>query len=125
MADEFPTSHHLLPYERRAASAMLATQQAHPTAPGVIRSQQNYGPEGVILLAASFAGARYSFPIGLVGFIVALASGFNGIVAITGYSIMGVAIAVATLGAFRGIQAGRAGRRFRGDRPFIWKGLAR
>ncbi len=41
---ELPTSHYLLPYERRRARQWLAGQEAHPTAPAVMRTQRNYGP---------------------------------------------------------------------------------
>jgi hypothetical protein len=116
---ELPTTHYLLPYERRQATKELAGQAGHPTAPAVIRLRQNYGPDGNVLLAAARAGRIYAAPVGLPGGVLVFATAGHGLVAVVGYLLLATAMAIGLLGTARGVQAGRAGKRFRSGRPFL------
>lgn len=119
MGEPLPTSHYLLPYERWHAAKEFAGQQAHPDAPVVMRLQQNYGPEGNILLAAARAGRIYPFPLGLVGTILVFVSVGAGPAALVGYLMLATAIAMAVLGGMRVVQAAKAGRQHRNGRPVV------
>jgi hypothetical protein len=78
--------------------------------------QQNYGPEGLALLQAGFANLGPGFLITMAGVLLQfLAAGGS---AVANYlAVAGVLIMLA--GIMRYIQAGRAGRIYRNDRPFI------
>ena len=119
MPEALPTSHYLLPYERREAAKTLKGQQAHATAPAVEQLQQNYGPEGNVLLSAARSGRIYAFPFVLTGTLLVFVTAGSGPIAFAGYALLAIAIAMALLGVARGVQAGRAGRRYRDGRPFV------
>jgi hypothetical protein len=76
-------AYHLLPHERWLAAWVLSLQQANPT-PVALRQQQNYGPDGVTLLAAGRAGVGFAFIVGIVGIILVLASQASGTVGLRG-----------------------------------------
>jgi hypothetical protein len=118
-AEALPTSHYLLPHERWQATKELVGQRAHPTAPEVVRLQQNYGPEGNVLLAAARAGRIYAFPLVLAGGILVFLTAGNGPVALVGYLVLAIAIAMGSLGFARSVQAGQAGKLHRSGRPFV------
>jgi hypothetical protein len=80
---------------------------------------QNYGPEGMALLAASRANMGPTVGIGLVAVVVYTLSGINGSGATLSYVLLAVALTFACVGMGRGFQAAAAGRRFRGGRPYI------
>jgi hypothetical protein len=80
---------------------------------------QNYGPEGMALLAASRANMGPTVGIGLVAVVVYTLSGINGSGATLSYVLLAVALTFACVGMVRGFQAAAAGRRFRGGRPYI------
>lgn len=102
----------LLPYERSAAERAWEQYKKRPEA----RMHQNYGPEGMALLAAGRAGSTLTFGTGIVGLLLyAVLSGSGAVVS---YALLALAFAFAGVGIGRGFQAGAAGRRFRGARPY-------
>ena len=73
-------------------------------------------PEGMALLAAGRAGSTLTFGTGIVGLLLyAVLSGSGAVVS---YALLALAFAFAGVGIGRGFQAGAAGRRFRGARPY-------
>ncbi len=105
----------LLPYERPASERAFKQYERRPQT----RLRQNYGPEGMALLAASSTGTRLAFGTGLVGLVVYGLSDFNGLGATLSYALLALTIALGCVAIVRGLQAGAAGRRFRGGRPYI------
>lgn len=105
----------LLPYERPAAQRAWEQYERRPET----RLRQNYGPEGMALLAASSTGTRIAFGTGLVGLVVYGLSDFSGLGATLSYALLALTIAIGCVAAVRGSQAGAAGRRFRGGRPYV------
>jgi hypothetical protein len=119
--EELPTNHRLLPPERWVATWILARQRADPT-PYVLRLQQNYGPEGNVLVLVGLTGVFLGNMLGLVGVVLFVASNEGGVVGLIG-KLMLLAGSLLGLwcGVIRGIQGSREGRRFRGGRPFVWR----
>jgi len=103
----------LLPYERPAAERAWKEYEHRPET----RMHQNYGPEGMALLAAARSGNRFTVASGLVGLL--LYAVLSGVGAIVSYALLALAFASAGAGISRGFQAGAAGRRFRGGRPYV------
>jgi hypothetical protein len=103
----------LLPYERPAAERAWEQYENKPEA----RMHQNYGPEGMALLAAARAGSRLTFGTGVVGLL--LYAVLSGLSAVVSYALLALAFALAAVGTARGLQAASAGRRFRGGRPYV------
>jgi hypothetical protein len=69
------------------------------------------------LLAAARAGIRLAYGPGVVGLLLhAVLSGSGAVVS---YALLVLAFAFAGIGIGRGFQAGAAGRRFRGGRPYV------
>ena len=103
----------LLPYERPAAERAWEQYEKGPEA----RMHQNYGPEGLALLAAARADSRLAFGTGVVGLL--LYTVLTGSGAVVSYALLALAFAFAGVGIGRGFQAGAAGRHFRGGRPYV------
>jgi hypothetical protein len=72
-----------------------------------------------VLLAAGRAGRIYAFPFVLTGGLLVFLTAGHGPVAILGYFMLAIAMAMGSLGFVRSVQAGQAGKRHRGDRPFV------
>jgi hypothetical protein len=110
--------HRLLPPERWFASLILERQRTHRTS-AILRVEQNYGSEGIALLAAAilvgFAGAL----VGCSGFIFLFLAAGHGPLVGAGYWCFLAAIVLESAAVIRGLQCARVGRRFRGDRPFV------
>ena len=113
-----PTRRRLLAHERWFALLVLRRQQTHRTA-AILRIEQNYGPEGIALWAASLSTAYPGLLIGWAGFLVLLSSGDRGWPATIGYWLGGLGIFLMALSSIRLFQAARAGRAFRGGRPCL------
>lgn len=109
--------HHLLPHERWFASSTLERQRTHRT-PDILLIEQNYGPVGIVLWAAALATVFPGTLMVLSGIAFLLASGGGGILPTLGYSLDGLGAILILLGSIRTFQGSRAGRAFRGDRPF-------
>jgi hypothetical protein len=110
--------HRLLPHERWFASSTLERQRTHPT-PDILLIEQNHGPVGIVLWAAALATVLPGALMVLSGIAFMLASGGNGILPTLGYSLDGFGAILILLGSIRTFQGIRAGRAFRGDRPFL------
>lgn len=101
----------LLPHERPAAERAWDGYESRPDT----RLRQNYGPAGMALLAASRIGTRLAFGTGVVGLLLYAAPVFG----VLGLALVALGMALACVGIGRGFQAGAAGRRFRGGRPYV------
>ena len=108
----------LSPIERWSAALILERQRTHRT-PAILRIEQNYGPEGITLIAAGLSSVLPGQLIGCIGIVLLLVSGDRGSLPLIGYSLMGLGVLLVVLGSMRYIQGSKAGRRFRGDRPFV------
>ncbi len=108
----------LLPHER-----WLGRFAGRVTAPPVGGSrwafQQNYGPQGDLLMAAIAADTIAAGIFLFIGVILLIVSGSKGSLATAGYWLMGLGILSALLGIVRAIQGAHAGRVFRAGRPFV------
>jgi hypothetical protein len=118
MTQKQPAGLPLLPYERWYATSMLARQQGHQTR-FVLRMQQNYGPEGLVLRAAATINQGLSSMFCLVAIGLMIASGGRGPLDLTGYLLLALTCCLGTLCFARARQAKTAGRAFRGGRPFL------
>lgn len=105
----------MLPYERSAVEQAREEYEKRPDT----RMHKNYGPDGTALLAASRAGHRFTLGIGVIGVFIYIASGFRGVGASVSYVLLALAMALASLGVTRALQASAAGKRFRGGRPYV------
>jgi hypothetical protein len=81
--------------------------------------QQNYGPQGDVLMAAIAADTIAALISLLIGVILLIVSGSKGSLATAGYWLMGLAILSVLLGIVRAVQGAHAGRVFRAGRPFV------
>jgi hypothetical protein len=110
--------HHLLPYERWYAGRFLERRRTRRTA-AVVRTDQNYGRDGIILIAAALINSLPCQLLLLSGVLLLLVSRARASPAQIAGWLIGVGV-VFGVGAFiRCAQAARAGRKFRGGRPFI------
>lgn len=66
--------HHLLPHERWSASSVLERQRTHRTS-AILRIEQNYGPEGLALIAAGLITVLPGMLLVVLGFACLVASG--------------------------------------------------
>ena len=115
--DEDFHGHYLLPLERSVVAWILKIQRAHPTAP-IMRLERNYGPEGMVLYNA---GLFWVEPGGLFVLMTLLVMAsplylhreLIGVWQILLVPCFGFLIS----SIIRGIQAERAGKRFRAGRP--------
>jgi hypothetical protein len=110
--------HRLLPPERWFASFILERQRTNRT-PAITRLEENYGPEGIALGAAAILSGLAGAVIGCVGLVLLFASGGHGPTLHPGYYLLFIAIVLECPAIIRAIQGIYAGRRFRGDRPFV------
>jgi len=116
-----PTTHYLLPYERRAAERMLDKVLTR-RAPYALRFEYNYGPEGIRPVAAAranWARSQISFYIAVIGLVVSDLANTT-----VGYFISAVValpgIALLPLWLLRSMQTARVGRAHRGGQPY-WR----
>jgi hypothetical protein len=110
--------HRFLPHERWFVSFILERQRTHRT-PDILRIEQNYGPEGIALGVASMATLTPGALIVGAGTLLLLISGGGGSLLTLGYKRNSLGIILILLGSIRLVQAIRAGRAFRGGRPFV------
>ena len=110
------SGHRLLPQERWFASWILERQRTHRT-PEILRTEQNYGPEGIALWAAAVITVFPGQLIVVSGIAFMLASGGTGTLLTMGYSLDGFGVFLCLLGSIRAFQGSRAGRAFRDGRP--------
>lgn len=115
---ELAPEHHLLPHERWFASLILERQRTHRT-PAILRMEQNYGPEGITLMSAAIISGLIGVIVGFIGLALLFSSGDRGPLLHPGYYLTLAAVLLELPSIYRSIQATYAGRRFRGDRPFI------
>jgi hypothetical protein len=108
----------LLPPERWFASFILERRRTRRTS-SPSRLDQNYGPEGIALMAAGMVTAFPGQVIVCIGIVLLLASGDHGSLLTIAYWLMCVGVVLLLPGSIRYIQGIYAGRRFRGDRPFV------
>jgi len=116
--------HHLLPHERWFASLILKRQRAHrnsaaPRNPATLRMEQNYGPEGMALIAAGLISVLPGMLLGVLGFACLVASGGHPWLLTVLYWLWGIGFILMLWGSIRSFQASKAGRAFRGGRPFL------
>ena len=112
------SGHKLTPPEAWFSDWMLRRQQAHRTAP-LLRLEQDYGPEGIALGAAAILLGLTGAVVGWVGLILLLASGGRGPMLHPAYYVIVAGILIELPAIIRSVQGIYAGRRFRGDRPFV------
>ena len=110
---QIPSGLWLLPPERWFVLFALKRQRAHRTRP-ILELEQNYGPEGIALLAAGVAVGLCAGVFACLGITLLLLSADRGPLLDWGYGFLCATAAAGCLGAIRGAQAGRAARRFRG-----------
>jgi len=108
--------HHLLPHERWSASFVLERQRTHRTS-AILRIEQNYGPEGIALWAAGMITVFPGMLLGFLGFACLVASGGHPWQLVNW--LYGIGVTLILLGEIRFIQGSKAGRTFRGGRPFL------
>ncbi|HUC14056.1 MAG TPA: hypothetical protein VMS00_06360 [Acidimicrobiales bacterium] len=73
-----PTNHYLLPHERYWAARLLRKQAAHPDSKVVRQFQEQWAPEGIVLLAAAQVGVISAAPVVFVGAACLIAWGGRG-----------------------------------------------
>lgn len=120
-ADRFggaASGHHLLPHERWFASFILERQRTHRT-PAILRMEQNYGTEGIVLLSAGILAGLVGAIVVLTGFVALFLSDGHGTLLHAGYYLFLVGVVLELPAGLRAVQASVAGRRFRGNRPFV------
>jgi hypothetical protein len=108
----------LLPPERWFAAFILQRQRSHRTAP-ILRIEQNYGPAGIALWAAGMVAVLPGQLLAFVGIVLLLVADGGGSLLVAGYWLTSVGVIMILLGSIRYLQGVRAGRIFRGDRPFV------
>ena len=81
--------------------------------------QRNYGLVGITLIAAGMATAVPGQVIVCIGIVLLLSSGDHGSLVVTAYLLMSVGVLLLIPGSIRYVQGIYAGRRYRGDRPFM------
>jgi hypothetical protein len=116
--------HHLLPHERWSASLILERQRNHrnsaaPRNPATLRMEQNYGPEGIALWTAGMITVLPGMLLVVLGFACLVpASGHPWLLTLVSW-LYGIGVILILLGSIRYFQCNRAGRTFRGGRPFL------
>jgi hypothetical protein len=119
-AERGTTRHWLLPHERwfaRFGDRVRARRAAEPPNPQALRFQQNYGPDGQVLIEAALVDLIAAGVLGIGGGVLAAVTE-HGIPATAGSWLQVVGILVGAITAVRAIQLSRAGRVFRAGRPF-------
>lgn len=115
---EMVSDHHLLPPERWFAEFILKRQRTHRT-PAILRLEENYGPDGIALMAAALTSGLSGALIGCTGIVLLFLSGGRGAPLTAGYCLLVIGILLEIPAMVRAAQGVHAGRRFRGDRPFV------
>jgi hypothetical protein len=108
-------SHALTPPERRFAAFILKRQQTHRT-PAILRLEGNYGPEGMVLFSTTLLWGLCEAFCGVLALVLLFATG--------GLTTPTIVFALLTFALFcptllRGFQTAKAGKAFRGNRPFV------
>jgi hypothetical protein len=80
--------------------------------------EQNWGPEGVVLISAATADWMLTVFFALIALVLMIASGFNGAPALAGYLMFVPMVGFGSVGIARSLHAIKTGRRFRRGRPF-------
>lgn len=109
------SAHRLTPPEKWFSLYILRRQQTHRTG-AIIRLEQNYGPDGMILFASTLLWGTCVGIVGVLGLITLFAS--DGKSALT-YVFLGLGLLFLGPTLFRSRQTANAGKTFRGDRPFL------
>jgi hypothetical protein len=81
--------------------------------------EQNYGPEGITLWAATWITVFPAMLMVVSGIVFMLASDGGGTLLTVGYWLQGFGVIVILLGSIRMVQGTRSGRAFRDGRPFL------
>jgi hypothetical protein len=118
MATDPARARHLLPHERRFADWMLRRQQTHRTA-SVAKMEANYGEDGMVLLGAALSSAFPASVVACGGIVLLFLSRDERALGPAAYTFMVLGAGAVLLSMIRTFQAARAGRLFRGDRPFL------
>lgn len=108
-------SHALTPPERRFAAFIRKRQQTHRTR-AILRLEGNYGPEGMVLFSTTVLWGLCEAFCGVLAVVLLFATG--------GLTPPTIVFALLTFALFcptllRGFQTAKAGKAFRGDRPFV------
>jgi hypothetical protein len=101
----------LLPPERWFAVFTLNRQRTHRTQ-SILALEQNYGPEGIVLMAACVVVGLCASVFACLGVTLLLLSADHGPLMYAGYGFLCATAAAGCLGVIRGVQGGRAARRF-------------
>jgi hypothetical protein len=118
MVERTAGKHWLLPHERWFGR--FAGRATNPPVGGSRWAfQQNYGPEGDVLMAAIAADIIAAGIFLLIGVILLAFSRSTGLLATAGYWLMGLGILSALLAIVRTVQCAHAGRVFRAGKPFV------
>jgi hypothetical protein len=80
--------------------------------------EQNYGPVGMALFDASLITVIPGMFILILGMTLFIFNG-DGFLVTLGYRLSDLGFVIMLLGSIRLGQASKAGRAFRGDRPFV------
>ena len=112
------TSQRLLPHERWYAEKLLERQRTHRT-PGIVRAELNLGRDGMILMAAAFTYSIPGMATAFIGVVLLYASNGTQPLLVIAHYVTWIGIVIMLPGIFRSLQAIRAGRAFRGGRPYI------
>jgi hypothetical protein len=80
--------------------------------------QQNYGPEGSVLMSAALADFALTALFAGTGIILGFACGFSGPLAVVSYVMFLPLVCVGSVAAARNLRANKTGRLFREGRPF-------
>jgi hypothetical protein len=81
--------------------------------------EQNYGPQGIALYAAAVSTVLPGALMAVSGIAFMLASGGGGTILTLGHWLQGFGVILCLLGSIRAFQGIRAGRAFRGNRPYL------
>jgi hypothetical protein len=103
----------VLPPERWVASFILQRQQAHRT-PAIRRMEQNYGREGIALMAAAMLSGLVGAAVGFIGIALLFLSGNHGSLLTAGYVLIFAGIALECPAVVRAIQGSTSAGAFAG-----------
>ena len=97
---------------------ILERQRTHQTW-AVPAFEQNYGPDGIALWAAGLLFGLCGGMVGCVGLVLLYLSGDGGPLLQVGYGLLVAAAVLECPAMIRAVRGIRAGRQFRGTRPFV------
>ena len=116
-----PRVHHLLPPEQWLAKLVEERQRTHRTRP-ILRLEQNYGREGLRLLSAAYLWGIGVIVCSIIGFgIIVGTQDRGGLVEVL---VIAAAFLFLVPAIIRSRQGYWEGRRFRGDRQFVFRNPA-